>query len=253
MAKCVFLAVLLTATLCSECVRRTHAVRTTYEYESGPYTVVYYSRGTPTLRVIRDSRTVWFTSATNATFVTAALVKEEVKQNGGVFLFSIEVQEVCSEMKITAEGSRTPSTGYPQVLLLLPQNCQKHDYCSRSVRAHCILHSLPISLLSTLHLFLPFSSNSLLPFSEDIFPRLPVQQRSLRALVPGRGTSKQHCAPSLQPLSLGSCSEIQSATSDLRLRCGRADIRIRGAVFQVQSKRRTISALSLGARCWSRT
>lgn len=115
MAKCVSLELILAATLCSYCAYAA-AVGTSYTYTSGPFTIVYDPVQTPSLRVARENRTVWFTSASNATFVTAARVKEDVQQNGGTFLFTLQVQEVCSEMKITGNGSRTASTNsYPQV------------------------------------------------------------------------------------------------------------------------------------------
>ena len=86
-------------------------------FTSGPYTILYDETQTPTLRVTRDNRTVWYTPADNATFVTAALVDEAVEQNGGDFVFKTAVQEVCTNMQITRSGSRhSPnSSDYPQV------------------------------------------------------------------------------------------------------------------------------------------
>ena len=115
MAKCVSLGLILVATLCSYCVFSA-VVGTSYTYTSGPFTIVYDPVQTPSLRVARDGRTVWFTSASNSTFVTAARVEEDVQQNGGTFLFTLQVQEVCSDMKITGNGSRTASAdSYSQV------------------------------------------------------------------------------------------------------------------------------------------
>ena len=90
-------------------------------FTSGPYTILYDETQTPTLRVTRDNRTVWYTPADNATFVTAALVDEAVDQNGGDFVFKTAVQEVCTDMQITRSGSRySPSSSeYPQVESLL--------------------------------------------------------------------------------------------------------------------------------------
>ena len=88
-----------------------------YVFTSGPYTILYDETQTPTLRVTRDNRTVWYTPADNSTFVTAALVDEAVDQNGGDFVFKTAVQEVCTDMRITRSGSRHSPSGseYPQV------------------------------------------------------------------------------------------------------------------------------------------
>ena len=87
-------------------------------FTSGPYTILYDRTQTPTLRVVtRDNRTVWYTSASNATFATAARVEQAAEQNGGNFVFKTAVQEVCVDMQITGSGSRhSPhSSEYPQV------------------------------------------------------------------------------------------------------------------------------------------
>ena len=88
-----------------------------YVFTSGPFTILYDDTQTPTLRVNRGSRTVWYTSAGNATFVTAARVDESVEQNGGTFIFKTAVQEVCMDMQITRNGSRRSPNGsdYRQV------------------------------------------------------------------------------------------------------------------------------------------
>ena len=93
-----------------------------FSYVSGPFTIVYDDARTPTLRVYTnasDNRTVWYTSASNGTFVTAARVLETVQQNGGTFVFDTSVQEVCVDMEIKRNGTRRLNGTYPQVDLLL--------------------------------------------------------------------------------------------------------------------------------------
>lgn len=87
-----------------------------YSYPSGPFTITYDSTQAPSLRVDYGGREVWFTSKDNATFVTAARVVQSVQQTGGNFVFTSDVQEVCSDMKITANGSKSAlqDSGYPQ-------------------------------------------------------------------------------------------------------------------------------------------
>ena len=82
-----------------------------FSYVSGPFTILYDETQTPTLRVLRGERAVWYTSTSNGTFVTAARVEEAVKQNGGTFIFDTRVLEVCSDMKIIKNGSRLPKDG----------------------------------------------------------------------------------------------------------------------------------------------
>ena len=107
-------SLLLAAVLCSYWLHVAVAY-TSYKYASGPFTVLYDAAGTPSLRVTRGNRTVWYTTTGNATFVTAARVDEEVEQNGGDFVFKTSVKDVCSDMKITSNGSRTGSNDYQQV------------------------------------------------------------------------------------------------------------------------------------------
>lgn len=85
-------------------------------YDSGPFIVTYDATQAPTLRVATKNGTVvWYTSTSNATFVTAARVEQKVQQNGGTFVFTTTVQEVCSDMTITRNGTRISENVYNQV------------------------------------------------------------------------------------------------------------------------------------------
>ena len=85
-----------------------------FSYVSGPFTIVYDDARTR-LYHASDNRTVWYTSASNGTFVTAARVLETVQQNGGTFVFDTSVQEVCVDMEIKRNGTRRLNGTYPQV------------------------------------------------------------------------------------------------------------------------------------------
>ena len=113
-------------------------------YSSGPFTIHYDPSQAPTLRVTatvggRADSVVWYTSISNQTFVTAAAVDQTVGQNGGTFVFSTSVREVCSEMSITRNGSRPSSSdtasSYDQVqcplcaIVYVPNTPEKTGLC----------------------------------------------------------------------------------------------------------------------------
>lgn len=83
------------------------ATATIYNYTSGPFTIAYDEDNLPTLRIFGKSRTVWYTSTTNETLISAAQVEERVQQNGGDFVFSSQVVEQCSQMQIFENGTRS--------------------------------------------------------------------------------------------------------------------------------------------------
>ena len=86
-----------------------------HTYKSGPFEIVYDPEKTPTLQIIRDEKTVWFTSRSNQTFVTAASVDEHVTQDGGNFVFTPKIAEECTKMRVTGNGSHSSSQGYDEV------------------------------------------------------------------------------------------------------------------------------------------
>jgi hypothetical protein len=92
-------------------------------YVTGPFTIHYDARQTPTLRVTETGRSgdVWFTPAANGTFVTAAAVDETVEQNGGTFVFRTSVREVCSDVTVSRNGSRPSKNGHEQVRVIFAQ------------------------------------------------------------------------------------------------------------------------------------
>ena len=103
-------------------------------YETGPFTVHYDTAQAPTLRITatvdgRRDTVVWYTSASNRTFITAARVEQTVKQNGGTFIFTTSVQEVCSDMNITRNGVRAArdTNAYNQVKVPL-RKCRKDAF-----------------------------------------------------------------------------------------------------------------------------
>ena len=86
----------------------------TFTYTSGPFTIFYDEDKLPKLQVLREGRTVWYTSTTNETLISASRVEETVRQYGGDFIFYFRTVQQCSQMQISENGTR-PGQGYPQV------------------------------------------------------------------------------------------------------------------------------------------
>ena len=103
-----------------------------FSYVTGPFTINYDATQAPTLRVTLGDSVVWYTSSTNRTFVTAARVEQSVRQDGGTFVFSTAVQDVCSEMKIISHGSRASSNSIHKQVRLLASRVSVHGLASET-------------------------------------------------------------------------------------------------------------------------
>lgn len=92
------------------------ATQSATNYTSGAYNISYDDKQLPTLRIYSESDgLVWFSSPKGDPLLVATQVNKNVTQIGGNFIFKNEVQQSCTDTKITKAGTLPPSSGYPIV------------------------------------------------------------------------------------------------------------------------------------------
>ena len=86
-----------------------HVTCAVTNYSSGPFTISYSPHATPTLQVTKQDRLVWFTSKSQAAFITAAEVVVEISQIGGDYTRKTNTINTCAQLQITEVGVRSSS------------------------------------------------------------------------------------------------------------------------------------------------
>ena len=88
--------------------------RAVTSYETGPFTIVHDPTSFPTLTVLQAGEAIWSTLASGNGYLGAAHVRQNVTQNGGIFVVTSQTVKTCEGANITTSG-RSQQQGYPLV------------------------------------------------------------------------------------------------------------------------------------------
>ena len=86
-------------------VREACAVNVTYS--TGPFDIVYNPQEDSLIKVYDGTSLVWFTGSSEdyKNFVSVATVRESVEQNGGTYVITNTVLDICDNVSVTKHGS----------------------------------------------------------------------------------------------------------------------------------------------------